>query len=47
MPLGPSQGQSIGQSRLPRAIDDLIFCPVAHGEGNFQVKDEATLKPER
>jgi len=25
------------------AIDDLIFCPVAHGEGNFQVKDEATL----
>jgi phosphoribosylformylglycinamidine synthase len=25
------------------AIDELIFCPVAHGEGNFQVKDEATL----
>jgi len=24
-------------------IDDLIFCPIAHGEGNFQVKDEATL----
>lgn len=24
-------------------IDDLIFCPVAHGEGNFQVADEATL----
>jgi phosphoribosylformylglycinamidine synthase I len=24
-------------------IGDLIFCPVAHGEGNFQVKDEATL----
>lgn len=24
-------------------INDLIFCPVAHGEGNFQVKDEATL----
>ncbi|MCB0113584.1 MAG: phosphoribosylformylglycinamidine synthase I [Caldilineaceae bacterium] len=24
-------------------IDELIFCPVAHGEGNFQVKDEATL----
>ncbi|GIV79608.1 phosphoribosylformylglycinamidine synthase I [Litorilinea aerophila] len=25
------------------ALDELIFCPVAHGEGNFQVKDEATL----
>ena len=24
-------------------IDELIFCPVAHGEGNFQVKDDATL----
>ncbi|MEM7533666.1 MAG: phosphoribosylformylglycinamidine synthase I [Chloroflexota bacterium] len=23
-------------------IDDLIFCPVAHGEGNFQTQDEAT-----
>lgn len=26
------------------AIDDLIFCPIAHGEGNFQVRDEATLR---
>ncbi len=25
------------------AIDELIFCPVAHGEGNFQVADAATL----
>lgn len=25
------------------AIDELIFCPVAHGEGNFQVQDSATL----
>jgi len=25
------------------AIDDLIFCPVAHGEGNLQVADAATL----
>ena len=25
------------------ALDDLIFCPVAHGEGNFQVLDDATL----
>jgi phosphoribosylformylglycinamidine synthase I len=25
------------------AIDELIFCPIAHGEGNFQVKDAATL----
>lgn len=25
------------------AIDELIFCPVAHGEGNFQVTDDATL----
>jgi len=24
-------------------IDDLIFCPVANGEGNFQVQDDATL----
>ena len=24
-------------------INDLIFCPVAHGEGNFQVVDEITL----
>lgn len=24
-------------------IDDLIFCPVAHGEGNFQVRDLKTL----
>lgn len=24
-------------------IDDLIFCPVAHGEGNFQVADQTTL----
>jgi phosphoribosylformylglycinamidine synthase subunit PurQ / glutaminase len=24
-------------------LDDLILCPVAHGEGNFQVRDEATL----
>ncbi|MCB0187338.1 MAG: phosphoribosylformylglycinamidine synthase I, partial [Caldilineaceae bacterium] len=25
------------------AIDELIFCPVAHGEGNFQVADAETL----
>jgi phosphoribosylformylglycinamidine synthase subunit PurQ / glutaminase len=25
------------------AIDELIFCPVAHGEGNFQTRDESTL----
>jgi phosphoribosylformylglycinamidine synthase len=24
-------------------INDLIFCPIAHGEGNFQVADESTL----
>ena len=24
-------------------LNELIFCPVAHGEGNFQVKDAATL----
>ena len=24
-------------------LEELIFCPVAHGEGNFQVKDDATL----
>lgn len=26
------------------AIDELIFCPIAHGEGNFQVRDQATLR---
>ena len=25
------------------AIDGPIFCPVAHGEGNFQAADEATI----
>ncbi len=24
-------------------LDELIFCPVAHGEGNLQVKDDAVL----
>ncbi len=27
-----------------QAIDGLLFCPVAHGEGNFQVSDDATLQ---
>jgi phosphoribosylformylglycinamidine synthase len=26
------------------AVDDLIFCPIAHGEGNFQVSDAETLE---
>ena len=26
-----------------RELDDLIFCPIAHGEGNVQVKDDAML----
>lgn len=26
-----------------RGINELIFCPVAHGEGNFQARDESTL----
>ena len=26
-----------------RELDELIFCPIAHGEGNVQVKDEAML----
>lgn len=25
------------------SIDELIFCPVAHGEGNFQATDAATV----
>ncbi|MCE7981433.1 MAG: phosphoribosylformylglycinamidine synthase I [Caldilinea sp. CFX5] len=25
------------------AINELIFCPIAHGEGNLQVQDETTL----
>lgn len=30
-------------SWLPE-LDDLILCPIAHGEGNFQVSDPATLQ---
>ena len=25
-------------------IEELVFCPVAHGEGNFQVADDESLK---
>lgn len=25
-------------------LDDLIFCPIAHGEGNVQVQDDSTLQ---
>ena len=25
-------------------IEELVFCPVAHGEGNFQVSDDESLK---
>jgi phosphoribosylformylglycinamidine synthase subunit PurQ / glutaminase len=31
------------RSPLLAEIDDLIFCPIAHGEGNFQVSGPATL----
>lgn len=31
-------------ARYLNQIDDLIFCPIAHGEGNFQVADEITLR---
>jgi phosphoribosylformylglycinamidine synthase I len=31
-------------ARYLAQIEDLIFCPVAHGEGNFQVVDEITLR---
>lgn len=27
-----------------QGLDDLILCPVAHGEGNVQVRDAATLR---
>jgi phosphoribosylformylglycinamidine synthase len=30
-------------SPLLAGVDQLIFCPVAHGEGNFQVQDETVL----
>jgi phosphoribosylformylglycinamidine synthase len=30
-------------SPLLEGIEELIFCPVAHGEGNFQVADAAAL----
>jgi phosphoribosylformylglycinamidine synthase len=26
-----------------REMEELVFCPVAHGEGNVQVRDETTL----
>lgn len=26
-----------------RGLEELIFCPIAHGEGNLQVEDDATL----
>lgn len=31
------------QASFLSSIDELIFCPVAHGEGNFQVADSSTL----
>jgi phosphoribosylformylglycinamidine synthase I len=31
------------RARFLGAIQELIFCPVAHGEGNLQVADESTL----
>ena len=31
------------RSPLLRELDDLIFCPIAHGEGNFQVAGPETL----
>lgn len=31
-------------ARYLSGIDDLIFCPIAHGEGSFQVADAATLE---
>lgn len=30
-------------SPLLRAVEELIFCPIAHGEGNFQVAGPETL----
>jgi phosphoribosylformylglycinamidine synthase len=30
-------------SPLLAGVDQLIFCPVAHGEGNFQAQDQAAL----
>jgi hypothetical protein len=43
VPVGASA--AIGRRRAPglRDLDELIFCPMAHGEGNFQVKDAAML----
>ena len=37
------QVNSTTKASFLQEIDDLIFCPVAHGEGNFQVKDAAAL----
>lgn len=31
------------RSPLLRELDELIFCPIAHGEGNFQVAGTETL----
>lgn len=32
------------RSPLLQGVDQLIFCPVAHGEGNFQVQNAAALE---
>ncbi|HXF61590.1 MAG TPA: phosphoribosylformylglycinamidine synthase I [Caldilineaceae bacterium] len=39
--LAPNRRASAG---FLSELDDLIFCPVAHGEGNFQVKDGEVLQ---
>ena len=38
--LAPNQA---ARSPLLAELDDLIFCPIAHGEGNFQVAGPETL----
>jgi phosphoribosylformylglycinamidine synthase len=38
--LAPNQAACAG---FLAEIGDLIFCPIAHGEGNFRVADETTL----
>jgi phosphoribosylformylglycinamidine synthase len=41
--LAVEPGTRAGWLRDLGGLDDLIFCPIAHGEGNVQVMDDATL----
>ncbi len=37
------QANPTARAEFLRQLDELIFCPIAHGEGNFQVADASAL----